>query len=57
MNSSGESGRDDVGRRLDLHGRQDLRSLALHRAAVEELIAHPDRVQVVLDVLLLPGTY
>lgn len=36
---------------MDLHRRQDLRSLALHRAAVQVLTEHPERVQQVLDVL------
>jgi hypothetical protein len=36
---------------MDLHRRQDLRSLALHRAAVQVLLEHPERVQLVLDIL------
>lgn len=36
---------------MDLHGRQDLRSLALHRAAVQALRAHPERAQRALEVL------
>jgi hypothetical protein len=36
---------------LDLHRRQDLRSLDLHRAAVRVLTEHPERVQRVLEVL------
>jgi hypothetical protein len=36
---------------MDLHRRQDLRSLALHRAAVQVLTEHPERVQRVWEIL------
>jgi hypothetical protein len=36
---------------MDLHRRQDLRSLAFHRAAVKVLTEHPELAQRVMDVL------